>query len=53
MFTFGEIAFTLGEIRFSRGFSKILGYLNFFVSGGGGVGTLWVGGPCRGFRRKR
>ena len=47
---------TFGENKvYSRGFSKILGVLgisSFF--GGGGFGTLWVGGPRprRGFRKE-
>ena len=44
MFTFGEITFTLKK------FSKILGFFGeFLFCCWGGLGTLWVGGPRRGF----
>ena len=54
-FTFGEITFTFGDIRGTLRDSledfRVLGISFVVAAGGGGVGTLWVGGPCRGFRK--
>ena len=48
-FTLGEITFTFGAITFtfwgSKGFSKILGFLELIFYCSGGFGALWVGGP--------
>ena len=55
VYVWGDDAYFEGDKVFSRGFSKILGFGDFlFVAGGGGgVGTLWVGGgpACRGFQK--
>ena len=50
-FTLGEITFTFGEITFTFGNARktwVWG-LTFLLLGRLG-GTLWVGGPHRGFR---
>ena len=50
-FTFGDITFTFGEIMFTFGETpKMLGFLEFNFCCWRGFGTLWVGGPRRGFR---
>ena len=45
MFTFGERTFTFGD---NRGF-RVFWNLFFSCWGGGGFGTLWVGGPVGNF----
>ena len=52
-FTFGERAFTFGERTFTFGDNRgFRGFWNFFfLLLRRGFGTLWVGGPRRGFRK--
>ena len=49
-FTFGEITFTFGEITFTFAYSRRFAGFFLFCCWGG-FGTLWVGGPRRGFRK--
>ena len=52
MLAFGEITFTFGEIMFTFGeITEDFRVLELFLfAAGGGFGTLWVGGPRRGFK---